>query len=232
MRIILVYIFIFAISSSQAQIIGSEEIDPSIVRPWQSRSSNEYQGVYHFGDSEVESTLLIIVSGDRAFAQIRSGKFTDDGRWLPEYENLAEVRIDGNRFFSTKSNGEFVSVREGGSTFTGLKIQKPWSPIPEPGQWEIGVMQPVAFIDNFAGKYPQASAKLLTAADLAKMAAQELRIMRNEIFARYGYRFKAGGEMDRYFSEQPWYQKQFDNVDAFLTGVEKANVSLIQSLEK
>jgi len=46
--------------------------------------------------------------------------------------------------------------------------------------------------------YPQASDKLLTAEDVNNLSGWELKIMRNEIFARYGYIFKSE-EMRNYF---------------------------------
>ena len=54
----------------------------------------------------------------------------------------------------------------------------------------------------FPGKYPQASARLLNDNDMAGMSVSELRIMRNEIFARHGRIFDGGGEMESYFSGQ------------------------------
>lgn len=56
--------------------------------------------------------------------------------------------------------------------------------------------------------------------------------MRNEIFARYGYKFKTGGKMDSYFQQQDWYKKQHDNVNDFLTGIEQQNIKLIQQIEQ
>jgi hypothetical protein len=55
--------------------------------------------------------------------------------------------------------------------------------------------------------------------------------MRNEIFARYGYKFKSGGEMDKYFKSQDWYSGQHDNVNDFLTELEKENIKLIRQIE-
>ena len=56
--------------------------------------------------------------------------------------------------------------------------------------------------------------------------------MRNEIFARYHYKFRPGGAMDTYFKQQDWYSGQHDNVNDFLTELEKANIKLIRQIEK
>ncbi|MBM3415994.1 MAG: YARHG domain-containing protein [Bacteroidetes bacterium] len=74
------------------------------------------------------------------------------------------------------------------------------------------------------GKYPQASDRLLTANDLENMSQAELRIMRNEIYARHGFIFKKE-DMRQYFSVQPWYQPLFNNVDNLLSEIEKKILS-------
>ena len=55
--------------------------------------------------------------------------------------------------------------------------------------------------------------------------------MRNEIFARYGYIFKEGGEMEKYFKSQDWYTPEHKNVNDFLTEIEKENLKLIREVE-
>ena len=62
-------------------------------------------------------------------------------------------------------------------------------------------------------------------------ALQNLKIMRNEIFARYGYRFKTK-DMADYFGIKAWYVPQYDDVTSMLTEIENINVALIQELEK
>lgn len=81
------------------------------------------------------------------------------------------------------------------------------------------------------GKYPQATEKLLTPDDLIPMNLQELRIMRNEIFARHGYIFKSQ-EMIRYFNNQSWYQPRYNEVAGMFSDTEKKNIELIKVYEK
>lgn len=88
--------------------------------------------------------------------------------------------------------------------------------------------------NNTAGStssiYPQASDKLLTSDDVSNLDAWELKIMRNEIYARHGYIFKTP-EMKDYFSSQRWYSPRYENVDDQLTDVEKKNIALIKRYE-
>ena len=55
--------------------------------------------------------------------------------------------------------------------------------------------------------------------------------MRNEIFARYGYKFEPNGFMDKHFNDQVWYQPQYEDVTPFLTDIEVQNVNQIRVTE-
>ena len=67
----------------------------------------------------------------------------------------------------------------------------------------------------------------MTADELQGASAWDLKIMRNEIFARHGYVFKTD-DMKRYFSQQAWYRPQSDDVLASLSPIELANVETIK----
>ncbi|WP_410958731.1 YARHG domain-containing protein, partial [Salmonella sp. SAL01998] len=58
----------------------------------------------------------------------------------------------------------------------------------------------------------------------------DLKIMLNEIYARHGYIFRPGGEMDRYFRQQPWYRPRYANVDYLITETEHRNIKLLKEL--
>ncbi|WP_159023344.1 YARHG domain-containing protein [Formosa sp. L2A11] len=75
--------------------------------------------------------------------------------------------------------------------------------------------------------YNQASSRKLNIEELNKMDSKSLKLMRNEIFARYGYIFKKGGEMDTYFRKQKWYRPEHKKVEQFLTEIERYNIELI-----
>lgn len=78
--------------------------------------------------------------------------------------------------------------------------------------------------------YPQASDRLLTSDDVNNLSGWDLKIMRNEIFARHGYIFKKE-EMQNYFQYEKWYTPRYDNVDDMITDVEKKNIELIKRYE-
>ncbi len=80
------------------------------------------------------------------------------------------------------------------------------------------------------GVYPIASERDLTYDDIAGLSKQELRIMRNEIYARYGYIFKSK-DLREYFSDQPWYSPISRDVSNKLTEIEVRNVEFIKKHE-
>ncbi|PID23608.1 YARHG domain-containing protein [Sporosarcina sp. P7] len=69
----------------------------------------------------------------------------------------------------------------------------------------------------------------LDKSDLKGLSKEELRLARNEIYARHGYVFKSK-ELQNYFGSQSWYEPN-PSFDGKMTKWEKHNIELIQSLE-
>lgn len=63
------------------------------------------------------------------------------------------------------------------------------------------------------------------------LSMEDLDLMRNEIFAEYGLKFK-NEKWQKYFSMQPWYIPRYDNVDQFLTETDRHNIKLILDVKK
>lgn len=89
---------------------------------------------------------------------------------------------------------------------------------------------------NLSGEYifPDSSNRLLTVQELSGMSDYELRLARNEIFARHGYIFSTP-EMATYFESKSWYHGSVSpnnfNIDRDLSQVERDNINLIKSME-
>jgi hypothetical protein len=81
-----------------------------------------------------------------------------------------------------------------------------------------------------AGNYPQSSTKDLKEADVENLRPAELRIMRNEIYARHGYAFKLA-DMRAHFEKQDWYMAVSQDITDKLTAREKKNAALIKRYE-
>jgi hypothetical protein len=77
--------------------------------------------------------------------------------------------------------------------------------------------------------FPDSNARRLTGDDLAPLSRDQLRIARNEIYARSG-RFFRDPALTAYFSRYSWYQPH--SWDPPLNATEKYNVRVIQQEEK
>lgn len=72
--------------------------------------------------------------------------------------------------------------------------------------------------------------KLISAAMLHGLSLNELRLLRNEVYARHGRQFQAPW-LSQYFFSQPWYQPDDNFKDEELTGPDKQNVETIVAYE-
>lgn len=72
--------------------------------------------------------------------------------------------------------------------------------------------------------------KLISDAMLQGLSLHELRLLRNEIYARHGRLFRAAW-LQQYFYSQPWYEPSEDFKDEQLSGSDKQNVETIVKFE-
>lgn len=77
---------------------------------------------------------------------------------------------------------------------------------------------------------PYSDYQVLTRADVMHLTKWELRLARNEIYARHGYVFKSS-ELARYFSDQSWYVPRRNFKESDLNSVEVYNVRFIKKYE-
>lgn len=99
-----------------------------------------------------------------------------------------------------------------------------------------GLILPVAtchFVKTGDADYvlPQSASSYLTEEDLSGLSKEQLKIARNEIYARYSWSFE-DEELKAYFEAKPWYTRYWMKVtDDELTDIEKANRDLIVEAE-
>lgn len=81
---------------------------------------------------------------------------------------------------------------------------------------------------------PESNTRLLTEADLGGLSKEELRLARNEMFARYGMIFGVE-DLDAYFTSKSWYEPKIASEDFYdqveMTMTEEENLILIQEVE-
>ena len=72
--------------------------------------------------------------------------------------------------------------------------------------------------------------KLISERMLHGLSLNELRLLRNEIYARHGRQFQAPW-LSQYFYSQPWYQPVENFKDEDVSGTDKQNVDTIVAYE-
>ena len=89
----------------------------------------------------------------------------------------------------------------------------------------------VAMEDSNGYILPDSDSRKLKKSDLAGMTAQQLSYAKNEIYARHGRVFKSS-ELQDYFNEKGWYEKNDDFKDEDLSKKEAENTKFIAAYQK
>ncbi|MEK7990640.1 MAG: YARHG domain-containing protein [Thiotrichaceae bacterium] len=88
--------------------------------------------------------------------------------------------------------------------------------------------------NQIVGDYPETSKRRLTNADIVGKSQRELSIMRNEVYARYGYRF-SNYSLLTYFAKKSWYKPtttdSLNLYNNYFTLTEQYNVNFIKNNE-
>lgn len=90
---------------------------------------------------------------------------------------------------------------------------------------------PHAFLRRFEGQHPDTFRRVLDTDDLKGISAKDLRLMRNEIFARYGLSFRDPA-LRAHFEKQLGHAAVMVEVDAFLSDIERKNVEVLAAAER
>ena len=216
--------------------VGSDDVlDPKKLHKWEAQKLSDYNGIYHFGESEGETDLLVIAHDSSLVLEIFAndwGKVDNQKRetWRKKAQVFRGVKITNNAFVSDSLNGFFMSYDLAKGKMYGIIV--PDNPgkmdTAEFGNRKSSVIEHFYF---FKGDYPELSYKLPDTSYFKSRSKEELQVMRNEIYARYGQRFAKGGKMYAYFSKKEWYSPSRDNVQMCLTEIELRNIALIKYLE-
>lgn len=146
------------------------------------------------------------------FAVGRLGGSLQDAQWL--FNQLPATGSDTHPPRSARLEAVAVGWREASAG------QKAPGPAPEP---------PVVMRESADFILPQSTTRLLTPQDLAPLSLADLRLARNEIFARNGRSFQSP-DLQAHFASRSWYRPLAAEVS--LTAIERENVARIQAEER
>ncbi|QPF84336.1 YARHG domain-containing protein [Bradyrhizobium genosp. L] len=160
-----------------------------------------------------------------------------DSRMLTEGDLRAlskdDLRIARNEIFARR--GRYFNAPDLTARFSKFSwyVPRTWDP-------ELNAVERanVALLDRLESGggavpsgfiFPDSDRRLLTPGDLQRLSGNDLRIARNEIFARRGRYFEAA-DLKAYFARFPWYAPSTWNPR--LNAIEEANVALIDRVGK
>jgi YARHG domain len=216
--------------------VGSDDqLDPKKLHKWAAQKLSDYNGVYHFGESEGETDLLVIAHDSSLVLQSFANDWGKvDNRkvetWRKSVKVLRGVKIMNNAFVSDSMNGFFMVYDLEKGKMSGIIVPD------NPGKIDTVEFGGRERLDVekfwfFKGEYPELSYKMPDTSYFKSRSKEQLQVMRNEIYARYGQRFAKGGKMYAYFSTKKWYEPFRDNVQMCLTDIELRNITLIKYFE-
>lgn len=80
---------------------------------------------------------------------------------------------------------------------------------------------------SIPGRFPIGSTKYLNYSDIKGLDGCEIRIMKNEIYARKGYKFRTNECMVAWFEKEEWYQDIPNSGYQNLTQLERENIDFL-----
>jgi len=183
-----------------------------------------FKGAYVTISSNRDDAILF-VNGKSTGLQVNSssqiGPVATDGSVTVH----AEVQKDGTTF---KSSPYTIQSEES----IMLNIQTP--PVEKEKtvikEREVIVPGPRSYATSSSYILPGSDSYKLSYRDISSLSSSELRLARNEIYARHGYVFKSK-DLQAYFYEKSWYTPDSSFRDSHLSSVEKYNVDFIKSYE-
>ena len=181
--------------------------------------------------NDLNNDNLIEAIGLRYYAEFYEGAI-DSPILLQSYKpyHVFEIGTDSlilnvelSEEYNNKNYYGFFGLKFDSDSRYSIMMPNPWQE-PDPS------FEPYFEFEKYR-RFPDASLRLLSEDELSKYSKDELRIMRNEIFAFHGYQFKSE-DLKAYFTNQQWYKTSEQDINERLNKIEKTNISLIRELEK
>ena len=198
--------------------------------------------------------LIIAFTSDDGQWQFDMFTSTDgEADWLGSYEKYADLYAarDGDGVFAVVDRGGRRSVDrltvERDGELVSLDIDPYKTSTSTTKEFREGYLvafsnaalfldggEELAVLETEEYMIPESDSRYIDFNDLAGMDSDELRIARNEIYARHGRRFKSE-ELQTYFDSKSWYQGTIapgDFKEKVFNKYENANISFILKVER
>jgi hypothetical protein len=198
------------------------------------KSAQDLLGYYTgaFGENKITIVIAQIMGDSVNGSSVVAGNNREFRGSVKKKENA--YRFDVKEPGSDKYDGwfEFTIDPSKPDSTKNLVVKGDWIPYTKNLKRKSYKLSKRVFkYDATAGVFPEASTKPLTEKDVSNMYKNELRIMRNAIYARHGYSFKMK-DMREHFDSEDWYMPLHTDIRKDLTPLEVKNAELIKRYEK
>ncbi|MEL6657602.1 MAG: YARHG domain-containing protein [Bacteroidota bacterium] len=208
---------------------GQKDMLNQLSQLGQTATENKLLGYYtgDFGPNRITLILTELIGTKLGGYSVCAGNYRPlYGDILVQEGGTYEVKIaepGGDPYDGTFTFN--VSTADG-------KLQGKWEPFRKAGNTPRSYQltaKDFTYRDD-VGLWPEASQRLLTEEEVWNHTSDDLRLMRNEIYARHGYSFKIK-DMRYHFEAQDWYMPITTDIRETLTDIEAENIALIYQYE-
>lgn len=220
--------------------VNGEEFDSNYFT-LSKKTFKQNVGVYHFGESEGEWSLVFLPFEDSVIIQVWNGfwgeipvpGFENQLFWLHKCQTFNNVKIKDGKFYFGIYSGQFVDYKV--EKYEQKAVLLFSDPINgrnyKNDSAEVGFY--LSSIDTFFDNKERFDLSLEVKPEVyfLNKTKLELKILRNTIYANYGLIFASGSEMDKYFSSKDWYRGWSNDVSSCLTEIEKRNLAILKRFE-
>lgn len=175
---------------------------------------------YSFMFSDVQCLSLENTTMPRLMSDIKTLLAEQNGETQVPVQERADITQKSSKKWGKIVLITLIFILLAGAVGVGVYLfPRPKSEAPE-----------VEVIDNYDGDYYHITGtRKLTEEDLKGLSSEQLRIMRNEIYARNGYIFQ-DRKLREYFMQKSWYSPVTRDVS--LTQIEQYNILFIKGYEE
>lgn len=197
------------------------------------------QGVLScYGDGDFRYTMLENVSDvelfQESFRDMLEGTYTDSKGTKYTFTRDAAI-INGKTMPYILGNGwkEAGYIRFDSQeymvkfTMEGLELCELNN---ESDYFDYGPVLKKLTADNSKPRFSFTDKHLIARTKFEISNSKDLRLMRNEIYARHGYTFSSA-DLQKYFGAKPWYKPLGNNSAVKLSDIETFNVELLRNME-
>lgn len=181
-------------------------------------------------ESELENDHTELIQNKAQALEYLKQYLSENGKYIPGYIVLDGMIAQGYNFHGYDDMGDHVAtsfwyaVSPEGRIYDGIACEY---------VDEMKYDNTDDFNDSSEYILPYSDSEYYTYDEIRQLSSQELRIARNEIFARYGYVFNDEG-LKAHFSSCSWYSPTgltSGEIEGILNNFEKQNLQLIQEIE-